>query len=125
MTAYCRVYDSHHLQADCQEPGSAPEPYARYLSMDYLYLLRKRLNASEMTDFVSQYCVCRRERRLYEEMFSEQLVSTVCVGEREDESTVRDLLQTAAVIQFIVEQRETQTGERRRPAEKQRSSWRL
>jgi len=24
-----RVYDSRHLQADCQEPGSAPEPYAR------------------------------------------------------------------------------------------------
>jgi len=23
MTAYRRVYDSHHLQADCQEPGSA------------------------------------------------------------------------------------------------------
>jgi len=22
------VYDSRHLQADCQEPGSAPEPYA-------------------------------------------------------------------------------------------------
>jgi len=22
------VYDSSHLQADCQEPGSAPEPYA-------------------------------------------------------------------------------------------------
>jgi len=28
MVAYRRVYDSHHLQADCQEPGSAPEPYA-------------------------------------------------------------------------------------------------
>jgi len=27
--AYRRVYDSHYLQADCQEPGSAPEPYAR------------------------------------------------------------------------------------------------
>ena len=27
MAAYRRVYDSHHLQADCQEPGSAPEPY--------------------------------------------------------------------------------------------------
>ena len=27
--AYCWVYDSRHLQADCQEPGSAPEPYAR------------------------------------------------------------------------------------------------
>ena len=25
MAAYRRVYDSHHLQADCQEPGSAPE----------------------------------------------------------------------------------------------------
>jgi len=22
-----RVYDSRYLQADCQEPGSAPEPY--------------------------------------------------------------------------------------------------
>jgi len=26
---YRRVYDSRHLQADCQEPGSAPEPHAR------------------------------------------------------------------------------------------------
>ena len=37
MAAYRRVYDSRHLQADCQEPGSAPEPYARQSSMDYLY----------------------------------------------------------------------------------------
>ena len=29
MAAYRLVYDSRHLQADCQEPGSAPEPYAR------------------------------------------------------------------------------------------------
>ena len=29
MAAYRRVYDPHHLQADWQEPGSAPEPYAR------------------------------------------------------------------------------------------------
>jgi len=27
MAAYRQVYDSRHLQADCQEPGSAPEPY--------------------------------------------------------------------------------------------------
>ena len=27
MAAYRRVYDSHHLQAGCQEPGSAPELY--------------------------------------------------------------------------------------------------
>jgi len=26
---YRRVYDSRYLQADCEEPGSAPEPYAR------------------------------------------------------------------------------------------------
>ena len=28
MAAYHRFYDSRLLQADCQEPGSAPEPYA-------------------------------------------------------------------------------------------------
>jgi len=26
---YRRVYDSRNLRADCQEPASAPEPYAR------------------------------------------------------------------------------------------------
>ena len=30
MAAYRRVYDSRYLQADCREPGSAPEPYTRY-----------------------------------------------------------------------------------------------
>ena len=29
MAAYRRVYDSRNLQADCQEPGAAREPYAR------------------------------------------------------------------------------------------------
>jgi len=38
MAAYRRVYDSLHLQADCQEPGSAPEPYVRQSSMGCLYL---------------------------------------------------------------------------------------
>ena len=37
MAAYSRVYDSRHLQADCEEPGSAPEPYARQSSVGYLY----------------------------------------------------------------------------------------
>ena len=36
MAAYRRVYDSRHLQADCKEPGSAPEPNARQSSMGYL-----------------------------------------------------------------------------------------
>ena len=34
MAAYRRVYDSRHLQADCQEPVPAPEPYAPQSSMD-------------------------------------------------------------------------------------------
>jgi len=29
MAAYCQVYDSRHLQADCQELESAPESYTR------------------------------------------------------------------------------------------------
>ena len=47
MAAYRRVYDSRHLQADCQEPGSAPEPYARATSMGYLYLLQFYLSQTE------------------------------------------------------------------------------
>jgi len=38
MAAYRRVRDSRRLQADCKEPVSAPEPYARQSSMSYLYL---------------------------------------------------------------------------------------
>jgi len=37
LAAYRQVYDSCHLQADYQEPGSAPEPYARQSSIGYLY----------------------------------------------------------------------------------------
>ena len=37
VAAYRRVYDSRHLQADCQEPGSAPEPYAQSV-IDYWFL---------------------------------------------------------------------------------------
>jgi len=35
MAACRRVYDSRYLQADCQEPESAPEPYAQQSSMGY------------------------------------------------------------------------------------------
>jgi len=45
MAAYCRVYDSCHLQADCQELESALEPYARQSSMGYLYLVCVDSNA--------------------------------------------------------------------------------
>ena len=38
MAAYRQVYYSRHLQADCHDLGSAPEPYARQSSTGYLYL---------------------------------------------------------------------------------------
>jgi len=37
MAAYRQVYDSRHLQADYQEPGSVLEPYVRQSSIGYLY----------------------------------------------------------------------------------------
>ena len=43
MAAYRRVYDSRHLQADYQEPRSAPEPSARQTSMGYLYFFTSEL----------------------------------------------------------------------------------
>ena len=57
MAAYCRVYDLCHLQADCQEPGSAPEPCARKSSTGYIYLF---------TDWL--HCGLRNKGRLKEKM---------------------------------------------------------
>ena len=37
MADYRLVNDSRHLQADCQKPGSAPEPYTRQSSTGYLF----------------------------------------------------------------------------------------
>ena len=37
MATYRRVCDSRHRQADCKEPGSPSEPYARQSSMGYLF----------------------------------------------------------------------------------------
>jgi len=38
MAAYCRVYDSRHLRAVCQEMLSAPKPYAQQSSRPTGYL---------------------------------------------------------------------------------------
>ena len=53
MAAYHRVYDSHHLQADCQELGSAPEPYAWQSSADYIFAL---LQSSSFIYIVQTEC---------------------------------------------------------------------
>jgi len=54
MAAYRWVYDSRHLQADCQEPGSTPEPYARQLRTGYLLVLLEFF-----CDCCSVYCQSR------------------------------------------------------------------
>ena len=43
MAAYRRVYDSRHLQADCQEPGSALEPYDRQSSTGYISIIYREV----------------------------------------------------------------------------------
>jgi len=53
MATYRRVYDSRNLQADCPEPGSAPEPYSPQSSVGYLYLFSPDIataRASSMAD---------------------------------------------------------------------------
>ena len=60
MAVFRRVYDSRHPQADCQEPGSAPEPYARQSSMGYFYLLPLHFE----TIFTKNGCVPREEAPL-------------------------------------------------------------
>jgi len=57
MVAYHRVYDSRYVQADCQEPGSAPEPYAGQSSMGYLYpfLTYLLLRISSHSRFTAAY----------------------------------------------------------------------
>jgi len=52
MAAYRRVYDLRHLQADYQEPGSAPEPYARQSSMGYLYLFIRKHRERKCADTI-------------------------------------------------------------------------
>ena len=54
MSAYRRVYDSRHQQADCQEPGSDPEPYARPSSMGYLFRVRCGPRGGKMFGILSQ-----------------------------------------------------------------------
>jgi len=57
MAVYRWVYDSRHLQAGCQETGSAPEPYARQSSMGYLYLFIKQRCDPSVRSFVCLFHV--------------------------------------------------------------------
>ena len=53
MAAYHQIYDSHHLQSDCQEPGSGP-------SMGYVYLFIVRVCVYAVDcQQVLEYTACR------------------------------------------------------------------
>jgi len=59
MAANRRVYDSRHLQADCKEPRSAPEPVLRS-AIEYglpFLLLVYGSNALYRLQFMFVYCV--------------------------------------------------------------------
>jgi len=49
---------------DCQEPGSAPEPYARQSSMDYLFSADKLIQMHEKSTEQSTEPVSRKVLKL-------------------------------------------------------------
>ena len=60
MAAYHQVYDSRRLQTDCQEPESAPEPYARQSSVWTIFTfftligrVDRRVTSSAVTLWIS------------------------------------------------------------------------
>jgi len=61
MAAYSRVYDSRHLQADCQQPGPAPEPYAQNSSMGYFTFTNLPLPLLILWDKVATQLMCGKK----------------------------------------------------------------
>jgi len=56
MASYCRVYDSRHLQADCKEPASAPDPTLGILvwaTFTFTFLQFVHSHISKTTCFVT------------------------------------------------------------------------
>ena len=82
MAAYHRVYDSRHQQDDCQEPGSAMEPYARQLSKGCLF---SRINDDKQATSAnlhnSTYIIDTNTRHVYDRPITSdisQRVPAVC-----------------------------------------------
>jgi len=93
MATYRRVYDSRHLQADCEEPGSAPEPYVRQSSMGYLYLF----TTPNLDNFAGE-SVSERIRLTFGEVTDRSIVScflTHSVDARRLSPIVADLIRIA------------------------------
>ena len=86
-------YDSHHLQADCQEPGSASEPYTRQSSMGYLYPFYHRISRKGH-DIVGPvvrppvYTLAEKPTWLQTLIFRICMVTTIACWEHESQSAV-------------------------------------
>jgi len=68
MAAYRRVYDSCHLQADCQEPESAPDSYARLSSMatvTFLFHWRVRVQSLHQNLALYDMYTARQKKGTY------------------------------------------------------------
>jgi len=80
MAADRRVCDSRHLQYDCQELGSAQEPYAWQSSMGYLYHFTKKMHTKETGSFfvcltvytLQRIPLCISYRRLQQQQQQQQ-----------------------------------------------------
>ena len=63
MAVYLRVYDSHHLLADCQEPGSAPETLRSVIEYGLPFFFTVKLGTAEVG--VWRRCMIRLYRVVY------------------------------------------------------------
>jgi len=95
MAAYRRVYDLRHLQADCQEPGSA-----RLSSMGYLYstfiLLVYRI-CGVCVELRGEYLYCYSNKTLsvwFKKVSAWQLTYQQSVSKRYHTQTVFTVLPT-------------------------------
>ena len=64
MAAYRRVYDSHYLQVDCQEPGSAPEPSVHEVTQCRAWLVLGRVTVFGGGVCVSSWYVTSQQGQL-------------------------------------------------------------
>ena len=89
MAAYRRVYDSRHLQADCQEPGSAPEPHARQSSMDYLYLFIVCLLTVQSQCIDDEYALLTVQSQCIDDEYALLTVQNQCIDDEYSLLTVQ------------------------------------
>jgi len=74
LATYRRVYDSRHLQADCQESGSAPKPYARGNRVQATFAFYKAagVDSPEIHDVVLVVAAVDEDLRSVDEEASQQ-----------------------------------------------------